>query len=1157
MKIYAMSKLSACLKLSFLLTSAILPQVTSQEGKCDDCYCGKSWPDANSKCHAPCPNGSDSECEVLGEDFACHGFTVCQPGDPTASPSQFGVSNSETVNNFCGKTWVHAMLSCNRPCPTTTECNMDPVTGLERPVCDFVTLLPGLSNCIEEEDITTCFAATNCDQPLEQLISNMMTTLVGPDNTMEDEDSVVFEGTIFDYIEEVAADLGIGLGDVTTTGQNTVGRRELEHRYSSRELKGWHGSIVVNNITQRMLPGGSSALDVSMVVTGDYRPPPFLDLDIIAEDSINRQGAKVVSTLRERGERAGRDFFSRVEGIEAVAANDLTARPTRTPTGKPTPAPTGPPTAVPSSEPSASPSSEPSSEPSRSLDQFIMTGSQQDLQLGGKTTSSYGFVFNIRTKPDANVVLMTGFDFYTETTADVTFELWSRAGSYINHKGTYEGWDMIGGGTVKGRGIGRYTAIPPEMFTPVSIPGGGGEKGTRAFYLTLTTINLVYKLGTDGAAPDTSYHHDSPDIEIWEGEGVLFYPFPDPAQAYFYRSPRQYLGAIYYDILPCKPFSMYGPVMELPCPNVPTGSPTLPAPTKSPVTERPTLTPTTAAPVTGEPTPLVTPAPMYPTESPTIAPTSSRSPTYEPTTPAPSGAPVIPIRANMITILRNVPERSLTPRELEKFLEITLTFLRRHTEDSMAIEGLELYHQKLLKVDAKSCAEVTTQVSSSKKQARAITTEGETSKKSLQNESSKCQVWGMEVTLIAKVSFAFLPHNLLGSMAAVAFEEHEQEFLDLLHEQQAFYTFFKIMDGISAVGVQELTPPPTESPTTYAYFVENQKVLVEENVTITEESDAGLGFGVFVGVGIGFLWCCLTAISIAYLMNARGEMEEQRDLENLLNAEKADPVAGGGKDDASKKTSDLNNTSHSDRFDSKNTRVNGRARAGLSQSVNVTGTQRVDTAVASQGVISHSNSTSDLKKVQFKSSTGQRPMAQSVIVTRNENKLVLEKDQGGETVKPSSRSHSVVITNQDSQAPDLLDQSAPDLRTAPELRKSSTRKNGSRKLSQSMNQLSLEDTLARNDSKALRRSSVRSSMKVSKSNEDLRRSSTRSSSRDSLRRSSTSDSNENLRKLRASSKETSRRPPSNIREDLRHSDKGESTRRKSNSKSMRSQSMIV
>ena len=52
--------------------------------------------------------------------------------------------------------------------------------------------------------------------------------------------------------------------------------------------------------------------------SGDYRPPPYVDLDAVAEDSINRNGAKVVNTLRERGERAGRDYFNRVEAIEAV-----------------------------------------------------------------------------------------------------------------------------------------------------------------------------------------------------------------------------------------------------------------------------------------------------------------------------------------------------------------------------------------------------------------------------------------------------------------------------------------------------------------------------------------------------------------------------------------------------------------------------------------------------------------------------------------------------------------------------------------------------------------------------------------------------------------------------------------------------------------------
>lgn len=63
-----------------------------------------------------------------------------------------------------------------------------------------------------------------------------------------------------------------------------------------------------------------------MVVTGDYRPPPYLDLDVITEDSINSQGSRLISTLKERGSRSGRAFFERVTGVEAVAREDATQK---------------------------------------------------------------------------------------------------------------------------------------------------------------------------------------------------------------------------------------------------------------------------------------------------------------------------------------------------------------------------------------------------------------------------------------------------------------------------------------------------------------------------------------------------------------------------------------------------------------------------------------------------------------------------------------------------------------------------------------------------------------------------------------------------------------------------------------------------------------
>ena len=132
----------------------------------------------------------------------------------------------------------------------------------------------------------------------------------------------------------------------------------------------------------------------------------------------------------------------------------------------------------------------------------------------------------MRTKPESGVVIINGFDFYTESTEDVNFELWSRLGSFKEYKGTYDGWDLIASGTTKGRGIGRYTPIPEEVYTPVSIPGGGGDSGTRAFYLTLDSFGLVYKLGDTGTGSDELVSAETEDIEVYDGEGVLFYPFP-------------------------------------------------------------------------------------------------------------------------------------------------------------------------------------------------------------------------------------------------------------------------------------------------------------------------------------------------------------------------------------------------------------------------------------------------------------------------------------------------------------------------------------------------------------------------------------------------------------------------------------------------------
>ena len=205
------------------------------------------------------------------------------------------------------------MLSCNKPCQLGTECSAG----------------------------QRCFAATNCDKPLERLTADMLVTLLGPDSTMENEDGDILGSTIHELLSTIVEEEGVALDEVNLGKQSVATRRELVGRYKRRGLKGYYDNgdgvkFAINNVTQRILQSGSSALDVSMVITGDYRPPPYLDLNVIAEESINRQGSKVVNTLRERGDRAGRTFFERVDGIEAVAQALMTRRPTDKPTPDPT-----------------------------------------------------------------------------------------------------------------------------------------------------------------------------------------------------------------------------------------------------------------------------------------------------------------------------------------------------------------------------------------------------------------------------------------------------------------------------------------------------------------------------------------------------------------------------------------------------------------------------------------------------------------------------------------------------------------------------------------------------------------------------------------------------------------------------------------------------
>uniref|UniRef100_A0A7S2LSU7 Uncharacterized protein n=1 Tax=Leptocylindrus danicus TaxID=163516 RepID=A0A7S2LSU7_9STRA len=164
--------------------------------------------------------------------------------------------------------------------------------------------------------------------------------------------------------------------------------------------------------------------------------------------------------------------------------------------------------------------------------------------VGG--TGQAGNMFDILAITDVTV---TSLDIHMlSNTENVT--VYYKIGRYAGYENDAEAWTVCFDDVAEGQGNGQSTGLDEASFTPVAIAAGN----YRAFYVTLTTANLRYSMGTGTVGSIVSSNND---LQILEGIGNAYPAFTHTV------SGRVWNGSVRY-ILGLDPSKLPPPSVEEP-----------------------------------------------------------------------------------------------------------------------------------------------------------------------------------------------------------------------------------------------------------------------------------------------------------------------------------------------------------------------------------------------------------------------------------------------------------------------------------------------------------------------------------------------------------------------------------------------------------------
>mmetsp|Transcript_28996 Transcript_28996/g.61737 ORF Transcript_28996/g.61737 Transcript_28996/m.61737 type:complete len:758 (+) Transcript_28996:277-2550(+) len=444
----------------------------------------------------------------------------------------------------------------------------------------------------------------------------------------------------------------------------------------------------------------------------------------------------------------------------------------------------------------------------------------------------------------------------------------------------------------------NLTVVPKEDFpfsssTSSSYPWSlRGPNATRSFYITLASKHLFVLPSSSGNSTNSTFDSvviaSTPDLELYEGVAARTYPLHHNKSDYYHEVPMGFIGKIYYHVeggrraVEDELEEEDGPTTPSPTPSIsPSASlaPTQVNTTKSPIgtqaitTFNPTFNPTATTPKTTSPT--AKPTRRCRPGRPCIV--SSLNPP-----PPPTASPIIlspmPMTIELMVYMENVPERTMSDREAEEYVEVLMKFLQENEDlvkNGVDSKKLEIFYHNVFDKEMARGNNIGGRGNNGGRGGIIGASNDADSFTYHYNTKSrfKPRVYPT-IYVMTKVEVQTkLPQDVAAFFLWEELRNHEMTLMETYNANSLFVSYFRDLTNITFEVVDGLTEPPTQSPTVHT-------VISEETSGAEEEAEAtGRGnIYAFVGICIGILWLFLTMCSCKEIIKHRNKSKERSEL---------------------------------------------------------------------------------------------------------------------------------------------------------------------------------------------------------------------------------------------------------------------------------------